>query len=40
LVTKARLEREAAQNDGRGPWTGGVLYILENGHTFISGDWN
>jgi hypothetical protein len=40
LVTKARLEREAIQNDGRGPWTSGVLYMLENGHTFISGDWN
>jgi hypothetical protein len=40
LVTKARLEREAVQNDGRGPWTSGVLYMLENGHTFISGDWN
>jgi hypothetical protein len=40
LVTKARLEREVAQNDGRGPWTSGVLYILESGHTFISGDWN
>jgi hypothetical protein len=40
LVTKARLEREAAQNDGRGPWTSGVLYIQPSGHTFISGDWN
>jgi hypothetical protein len=39
LVTRARLEREAAQRDGRGPWTSGVLYILESGHTFISGDW-
>jgi hypothetical protein len=39
LVSKARLEREAAQNDGRGPWTSGVLYMLENGHTFISADW-
>jgi hypothetical protein len=40
LVSKARLEREAAQNDGRGPWTSGVLYIQHGGHTFISGDWN
>jgi hypothetical protein len=40
LVTKARLEREVAQNDGRGPWTSGVLYIQHEGHTFISGDWN
>jgi hypothetical protein len=40
LITKARLEREAAQNDARGPWTSGVLYIQPDGHTFISGDWN
>jgi hypothetical protein len=39
LVTKARLEREAAHNDDRGPWTSGVLYILHGGHTFIAGDW-
>jgi hypothetical protein len=39
LVTKARLEREAAQNDGRGPWTSGLLTIQKGGHTFISGEW-
>jgi hypothetical protein len=39
LITKARLEREAAQNDGRGAWISGVLYIQNGGHTFISGDW-
>jgi hypothetical protein len=39
LLTKARLEREAAQGDGRGPWISGVLYLQHGGHTFISGDW-
>jgi hypothetical protein len=39
LVLQARLERAAAQNDGRGLWTGGVLYLLEDGHLFVSGDW-
>jgi hypothetical protein len=40
LVAKARSEREAAQNDTRGPWSSGVLYMQEDGHTFISGDWD
>jgi hypothetical protein len=39
LVLKARKEREAAQNDGRGPWVKGVLYLLPDGHAMISGDW-
>lgn len=39
LVQKTRHERAAAQNDGRGLWTKGVLYMLDDGHLFISGDW-
>jgi hypothetical protein len=39
LVLKARKDREAAQNDGRGPWVKGVLYLLPDGHAMISGDW-
>jgi hypothetical protein len=39
LIQKARVERETAQNDGRGPWVSGVLYLQFGGHAFISGDW-
>jgi hypothetical protein len=39
LIQKARLEREKAQNDGRGPWSSGVLYLQYGGHVLISGDW-
>ena len=39
LVQKAREEREKAQNDLRGPWVSGVLYLQFGGHAFISGDW-
>jgi hypothetical protein len=39
LIRQARLERAAAQNDGRGLWVSGNLYLQFGGHAFISGDW-
>jgi hypothetical protein len=39
LIQQARLERAAAQNDGRGLWVSGNLYLQSGGHAFISGDW-
>jgi hypothetical protein len=39
LIQQARQERAAAQNDGRGLWVSGNLYLQSGGHAFISGDW-
>jgi hypothetical protein len=39
LVQQARLERSMAQNDGRGLWVSGNLYLQYGGHAFISADW-
>jgi hypothetical protein len=39
LIQQARLERAAAQNDGRGLWVSANLYLQSGGHAFISGDW-
>jgi hypothetical protein len=39
MIRQACLERAAAQNDGRGLWTSGVLYLQYGAHAFIAAEW-